>query len=351
MSESALVSDVIEHSPLVSLEDSFRPFCEEEDRDSFARIRHIFRNAHFYAPRGEQGACLPSCDEVFGSGADSKIDLASVSDCLSSLPTLPTVVADLLRAIDDESNSTDALARKLAVDQAMVARLLRVANSSFYGLQRKVSSVSDAIVVLGLGNVRNLTLTVSVSNSLGASSTKSGTQFNAFWRHSIATAICAEALAGRMRCNPESAFAAGLLHDIGQLVLAFHFPQQREEVRRYRHRLDCHIFEAEQKVLGLDHSQIGEFLAKRWNFPHQLCSAIAGHHDPEVMNGDPLACTVHLADAMVHAFDLADHEIEMMPRIYAPCWQQAALSWADCAAIFSEVEEGVAKFSKIIDRA
>lgn len=350
MPESLQTSDVIEDSPLVSLEESFRPFCETEDRESFARIRHIFRNAHFYAPRAGQGTCLPSRDEVFGARPDCQIDLASVSGCLSSLPSLPTVVADLLRAIDDEGNSTDTLAKKLAVDQAMVARLLRVANSSFYGLQRKVISVSDAIVVLGLGNVRNLILTVSVSNSLGASSTKAGAQSSAFWTHSIATAICAEALAGRMRCNPESAFAAGLLHDIGQLVLATHYPQQREEVRRYRQRLDCHIFEAEQKVLGIDHAQIGEFLGKRWNFPLQLCTAIAGHHDPEVMNSDPLACVVHLADAMVHALDFADHEIEMMPRIYAPCWQQAALSWADCQAIFDEVELGVTKFSEMVGR-
>lgn len=347
MSDSMQYSDVFEDCPFDSLDQSFRTSCEDKNRDSFARIRHIFRNAHFYAPRGGSGYCLPSCDEVFRGTSDCKIDLASVSDCLSSLPTLPGVVADLLSAIDDESNSADTLARKLAVDQAMVARLLRVANSPFYGLQREVSSVSDAIVVLGLGNVRNLTLTVAVSNSLGAATATTGPQSNAFWSHSIATAICAEVLAVRMRCNPESAFAAGLLHDIGQLVLAFHYPQQREEVQRYRLRLDCHLFEAEQKVLGIDHAQIGEFLSKRWNFPLQLCTAIAGHHNPEVMNGDPLACTVHLADAMAHARDLAEHEIEMMPRIYAPCWQKAALSWADCQSIFEKIEEGVARFSEM----
>lgn len=347
MSEPCDDAKVDEVTPLAILADKFRLSEGGDDFESVARIRHIFRNAHFYPPKGGRKPSLPLFDEVFGERSDFAIDLASVSDSLSKLPSLPALVSDLLRALEDESNSTELLAKKISLDQGMVARLLRVANSSFYGMQRKIISVSDAIFVLGVGNVRNLVLTVSVSSSLGNNLSNLGPRLHSFWMHSIGTAICAEALATRMRCNPDSAFAAGLLHDIGQLVLATHYPRHVEAVRRYRQRLDCYFFEAEQQVLGVDHSQIGEFLGQRWSFPPQLCAAIAGHHDPELMHGDPLACVVHLADAMVHALDMVDHEVEMMPRIYAPCWHEAGLSWGDCQSIFDEVEQGVARFSEV----
>lgn len=272
-----------------------------------------------------------SVTEEFG------LDLDTVARGIGNLPSLPAVVVELLQSLDDADADTDLLARKISRDQALVAKMLRVANSSFYGLQGKVGSIQDAIVVLGLRGVRTLASAAAVAGVFGKTSA-SGYDFRVFWRHSIGVALCARALAPRMRANAENAFAAGLLHDIGRLVLASCFPAHFKAALDYRQRLDCPLLDAERALLGIDHAQVGRVLTERWKFPSLMSQAIAGHHAPDGQETRSLACVLHVADAMVHALDLAGDEDEMAPRLQAPCWHSAGFSWRDSQEIFAEVE-------------
>lgn len=274
------------------------------------------------------------------------LDPETIARSIVKLPSLPAIVLDLLKAIGDESASADMLAAKVSADQALVARLLRVANSSFYGLQRKVLSVADAIFVIGLGSVRNIALSATMYDTLSSRLGAGHFNFPRHWRHSLATALCAEALAGKMKCSRESAFAAGLMHDIGQLVLSVCFPRHQEAVAGYRARVDCCLHEAEKVVIGTDHACIGRVLTEYWNFPSSLSEAVGGHHDPESLPGAVLPCVLHLADAIVHGLDLADNESELVPRISLSCWNAAGLSWSDSQAIFVKVDSGLAALCK-----
>lgn len=268
------------------------------------------------------------------------LDPDIIARSIGKLPSLPAIVLDLLQSMEDDSVSSELLAAKISGDQALVARLLRLANSSFYGLQRKVVSIPDAMFVLGLSSVRNLALTAALSDTLGQRSKEGAFDFTAYWRHSVGVALCARALATKFRCSRENAFAAGLIHDIGQLVLSTCFPQHMAAVSDYQKRYDCQTNEAEWAVLGTDHGRLGEALTMSWGFPPALSDAVGGHHDPERLDASSLASLVHLADAITHALDLAGREAELVPRIYPPCWNAAGLSWAESQAIFSEVEQG-----------
>lgn len=325
------------------------PDEESLDADRIERIRLIFRNIDFFPPTGGRTAMWPSVAKVLGVDAEGlRLDPAKLGGALSALPSLPMAVMESLRAADGDDMPIEVLAGKIEVDQGLVARLLRVANSAFYGLQRKVSSVHDAIVVLGTGNVHNLVLAVSLSDYAQVATPVGEMHLPSFLRHSIAVATCARALAPRIGCDGNTAFAAGLLHDVGRLVLAKHYPRHMAEVRRYQQHLDCLLWEAERQVLGIDHAGIGVLIAERWNFPQGLCAAILGHHDPEFIERTPVACVVHIADAMVHALEMSGNERKHLPRIFAPCWQAASLSWTDCQEVFAEVELGLEAFTRTL---
>jgi len=256
---------------------------------------------------------------------------------INELPSPSLVMVELLHAVDQDDSSPVALAKSISRHQSLVARMLRMANSSFYGMPGRVETIADAIVVLGLRTVRNLAVTAGLFDSLTVISAP-GFDLDNFWRHSVATALGANALARRMNLKEGSAFVAGLLHDVGRLVLASNFPEHFAAVQRYQSEYDGFPLEAEQTILGIDHAAIGSLLGKHWLFPATICNAIASHHHPVDSENDFLAGIVHIADALAHALDLAGNPTEMVPCISQCCWKRAGLSWHDSQAIFIEIE-------------
>lgn len=275
------------------------------------------------------------------TGSRWHLDAATVSSGIIRLPSVSPALADLLRSMDDEDVSAERIAAKVAADQALVVKMLRIANSSFYGLQRKVESIPDAVFILGIGNVRNIALAVSLSATMVGGQRGGNFDFVRFLRHGVATALCAKSLAGRMKCSPDNAFVAGLMHDIGKVVLASSFPEHWNEIRAYRERWDCAPHEAERAVVGTDHARIGQLLAEAWCFPQTLSAVVGAHHDPESACEEKNVCVVHMADAIVHGLDLVGDERELVPPLSQRCWNVAGLAWSDCQDVFREVEEGL----------
>jgi len=256
---------------------------------------------------------------------------------LEDLPSLPAVVMELLSSIDQEGVDISVLAKKVSHDQALTAKTLRLANSSLYGLQVKVTTIQQAITFLGFQTTRNLITAAAVTGCF-AEGQCPGFDDKAFWRHSIATAACAKVLARRMRFNQDYAFTAGLLHDIGRLVLVSSYPALYQQVLAYRDTNDCPVLEAERAVLGVDHVVAGVALAEHWNFSDTMKMAIQQHHDPEAPGAGFLATIIHVANSIVHALDLAREENDLVPAVSSVAWTALGLNEEAYLHVFRETE-------------
>jgi putative nucleotidyltransferase with HDIG domain len=247
------------------------------------------------------------------------------------------VVAELVRTFGDADVATFELAEQIAKDQALAAKTLRLANSSFYGLQSRVRTIDQAITVLGFDSVRSLVTAAGVVGQFGR--THCGPfDFTAFWRHAVGTAVCAKSLARLAGRNQEFAFVSGLLHDIGRLVLVTGFPEQYAAVLDVQLSTGSDLLPAERSVLGIDHALVGETLARHWKFPAPIQRAIGNHHAPEREDLGDIASVVHVANAIVHALDLGGEPDEQVPAIAQDAWDSLRIDAAGLCRVFAETE-------------
>lgn len=214
------------------------------------------------------------------------------------LPTLPEVIARIMSMVDDPRISAQRIGEVVGQDQSMVATILKVVNSPFYGLSSRVTSIQHAVVLLGFRSIRNMALSAVLVRTFGESSRDHRFDRTRLWRHTVATAVGARLLGEMFRtCDPEEAFLTGLIHDMGIVILDQYF---HEEFRRVLDRVTLEgktLREAEREVFGHDHAAVGMYLAKKWNFPAAVVEAIACHHEPLRARREPvLAAMVHVAD-------------------------------------------------------
>jgi putative nucleotidyltransferase with HDIG domain len=259
--------------------------------------------------------------------------VASVRD----LPALPAAVMELIQSMGNSNVNAEELASKISNDQALAAKTLRLANSSFYGMSRQVTSIADATTILGLRTLRSVATAAGVAGNF-AGVRCPGFDFNAFWRHCIGTALCARSLAQAARLEEETAFTLGLLHDIGRLALASSFADRYTQVLRYQREQDCPALEAERTILGTDHAQIGGLIAEHWRFAQGVVEAIVEHHDPKPAAVARLSDVVHVADNMAHALDLSRLEDDMVPPMSMAAWSRLALDERKCRQLFQSAE-------------
>jgi len=266
-----------------------------------------------------------------------------VALCLQQLPPLPQVVSELLASFAHEDDvDVERLAHQISRDQAITARVLRVANSSFYGLQSRVATIPDAVVVLGFRAVRSLVLAVGVNCTFFADRCR-GFDAEAYRRHGIGTGLAAAGLSEMAGSNRELAFTAGLLHDIGQLALAANFPMEYTKVLDYRASKDCSSLAAERDVMGTDHAQVGGMLAEIWHFPESLRQALAGHHEPGRAADDSLANLIHIADATAHALEFSHQPGEMVMPLDPVAWQRIGGDWQVFRSVLPQIEANFAE--------
>jgi len=268
----------------------------------------------------------------------TRLALADVLPAVNKLPSLPTVVMELLASLDQEDINIEALAAKITQDQALTAKTLRLANSSFYGMAHQITTIAEAIAILGFRTVRGLVTTAALIDTF-SNQAPGHLRFTPFWRHSIAAAVCARQLAVHLKLNAEQAYTAGLLHDIGRLVLATEFPREFEEVMTYRALHDCTPLAAELAVLGIDHATVGQVLTQHWRFPLVMQQAVASHHAPAVPEGQPLTLAIQVADALAHALDLSGDEDDLVPMVPRGAWQQLGLSDATLMTVMANSEK------------
>jgi putative nucleotidyltransferase with HDIG domain len=207
-------------------------------------------------------------------------DVRDTISKISSLPTLPTILTQILATAADPDSSAIDLGRHIASDQSLSAALLRLVNSASYGHYREINDIATAIVMLGFFEVRNLALSATCFRQFAASR-RSASDYDRtqLWRHSVASAMAAERLAKRLHVDSGSAFVGGLLHDIGKVVFDVLYPEEFQRAYQKARLEQKFIREVEVELFDLDHSIAGELLAEHWNLPHIIVESIRFHHD------------------------------------------------------------------------
>lgn len=210
------------------------------------------------------------------------IDLVGLKSKITQLPTLPTVVTKVLQLVNNPKTSAEDLSKYIENDIALSSMVLKLANSAFYGIPQTVSSIQTAIVIMGQNSLKTLVIPASMVGMFPARSAVSLVNWDAFWVHSVETAVFARAIAMRIpgSMDKEQLFTAGLLHDVGRLILNQLEPQIFESIvqdvaqgKSWR--------EAELEHLGYGSAEVGDALFESWNFPESIREPVRHQHDPE----------------------------------------------------------------------
>jgi len=200
-----------------------------------------------------------------------------------ALPACPAVVSAVSRIARDPKSTARDLGKIISTDKALTAKVLKVVNSAFYGMPGTISTVTQAVVILGFQEIKNLVYSIPSSELFKEGGVENGIDLSRLWKHSVVTAVISREIAYNIRYNlPEEAFVAGLIHDIGKVVLnKFLGPAYRgvAEMSMEDPFAEKHLA-AEKEELGSTHSEMGQMLAAHWTFPRELQDAVQFHHEP-----------------------------------------------------------------------
>jgi HD-like signal output (HDOD) protein len=222
---------------------------------------------------------------------------------VGGLPTLPQVAAEVLRLAHDPDSSLKDMAAVISKDPPLTGRLLKVANSAFYGLSQQVGNLNVALVLLGMKNITSVVTSISIFRTLKFAEGTSGFTRRSFWEHSGACGKACDLLGKECRLDLSGeGFVTGLIHDVGKIMLDAVFHNDFVRVIKLASKESLPMHQAEQEILGVDHAQIGGWLASNWHLPESIGAAIAVHHDePCDPENAPLGAALQLADAVVRA--------------------------------------------------
>ena len=238
---------------------------------------------------------------------ETAVDFESVLNKSKKLPTLPGIAIRILEAVQKERPDLQEIAEVLATDPPLSAEVLKLINSPFFGLTRKVTSVFHAVSMLGMNVVKNMALSFALIKNF-SNSGQADFDYPRFWKYSLTTAIAARMIAEKIAAeNAEDAFFLGLLHDMGLLALVRCLPDQYQLVAQESENGNCACHQAENQVLGFDHIAVGRHLVRSWGLPAKFWQAIGCHHCPERLAADDgetrsLSQVLHLATLYADMF-------------------------------------------------
>lgn len=269
----------------------------------------------------------------------TKRDPALIVRGLTKVASLPTIFVKLDEAINSPRSTNKDLARIISEDTAMAARLLRIANSAMYNFPANIDTVSHAITVIGINQLRDLVLACSVIRMFD-NLPKTLVSMESFWRHSIGCGIAARVLAGlRREANVERYFVTGLLHDIGRLIMFTELLNEYPVVFAERENSSELLFKVEQKLLDFDHAKLGGLLLQAWQLPERLAEAVACHHAPSKAKKFPIeAAVIHVADVIANALRLGSSGEKYVPPVNEQAWETTALPSTAIAAVVEQLE-------------
>ncbi len=266
---------------------------------------------------------------------------------LKDLPTLPTILVECNKLLEDPNVSANQLAKAIKTDQAVSSKVLKLVNSAFYGLSGKVGTISQGIVVLGFNTVRNIILSLSVLDLLPKDADLGEFEISDLWKHSLGCAVISRVFAQKVGIkDPEEAFVAGLLHDIGKIIIAKLFQEELVTILKTTHQEKKLFLDVERDVLGTAHDQIGGMLAKNWQLPSTLSESISFHHNGEkTMKHAKLVYTIRLADIVTRGLQIGSGGDRVIPEMDKTAWDALNVSYSDIARWVEDLDEEFDKAS------
>jgi putative nucleotidyltransferase with HDIG domain len=275
------------------------------------RLRDLPRPLHVFQLNhpGLAPALLDAAGDLAGPGQLTGQALARFNPSeLFDIPTLPAVVMQAMEVLQNPTSDAASVERVMARDPAISLKILRVANSAFFGFSRKIDTIAEAVGVLGFVNLQGMILGLGAFDSVRSGRLKLGN----LWRHSVTTATAARVIAERVGRRPDEAFTAGILHDIGKLIFAVQAGSDYQRVIDLERVAGASSLEAERALLEFTHPEVGEMVAQRWNLPPRYVAAIAHHHAPSGAGDEAaFAAIIGLANQAAHA--IADGPTGLAP--------------------------------------
>ncbi len=264
---------------------------------------------------------------------DKRGELKKLIMDTKTLPTLPGVIVKLNSLADNDRASVQEMAKIVSSDQVLSARILRLANSPSYGFYR-VSTISNAMILLGVNVVKSLALSSSIfeimeKNSVG------------LWEHSLGVGVAANLLAKKLNLPEcEEISTAALLHDLGKVIISLKCEEAEKRIGALIREQELYTSEAEREVLDTDHSEIGGWLAKSWFLPDKLSEPIACHHNVELSENHRIKTSVvHVADVLIKASGFGDSGDPYVPQIQQAAWDTLGLSRELLTEIVDDLED------------
>lgn len=276
---------------------------------------------------------------------------------VANLPTLPQVASRLIQIINDPLTSSSDIAFIIGQDIALSSKVLRLANSAFYGIPRTITSINHAIVILGFKVINTMVLSLTVFD-LFPENKKSASLFDrkAFWLHSLSCGLICKQLTAKMSrfimFDQEEAFCAGLLHDIGKVVMEQYMHEDFHKSLELAHQKKIPLFEAENHVFGFSHTQVAEWLTSGWSLPPEIELPLVHHHalihDPQYLD---IISLCHLADWLCYETGMSISKDYVPPTLDSNCLSHLMLSESDIDDIKKNLPAEIEKTSIFFDIA
>ena len=262
----------------------------------------------------------------------------------NAVPTIPLVIKKILRAVENPATSPAAVSKLVSSDPVLTAKILKVINAAMFGFVVRISSVNQAVVLLGMNVVRALLLGVSMFEMM--EQTTMG-----LWKHSLGCATVAKLLAQK-KCtlDSEEASVAGLLHDIGKVVLSVQYPKEYQMAVAAAGERSMFLPDVEMEVFNMTHATAGAYFANTWRLPEFVVESIRCHHEPCLTKTAPMhVATVHMADILVKAYNVGFSGDPFVPVVHQSSWELFDFSEAQMKDLFAEIGDAIAQIDAFLE--
>ncbi|MEW6669741.1 MAG: HDOD domain-containing protein [Thermodesulfobacteriota bacterium] len=232
--------------------------------------------------------------------------LRQIQSYISKMPSLSTTVMKVMEVCNKPNTSPNDLNRVISLDPVLTGRVLKLINSAYYALPNQITSLTRAIIMLGLNTVKNLALSAAILQSVGGKDSFRALSMDDFWTHSIAVGVTSKALSAQKRIPAslrEEYFVSGMLHDLGKIPLSNRYPEEYLQAMDLARAGESALCLAEQQIFGVDHCRVGRMIAEKWELSGVLGDSLVHHHDPDQADAEnrPVVLIVCLADCYTNA--------------------------------------------------
>lgn len=273
---------------------------------------------------------------------------------MHGLPTMPECFFRLQRVLANDRSGAGDLEHVIKPDPALTANLLRVANSAYFGCPRKVTGIRHAIVLMGTRQVYEAAASASFALVIPGNLLGYGIRASEFWLHSMSVAMLSQRLARELKLDTsEQTYTAGLLHDIGKLVIGIFLADSAKEVIHHMRQGELSFVEAEREALGTDHAAVGATLAEHWRLPREVVDVVRHHHMPDEgcpQQAQRLVDLVHTADGLAHSLGFGSDLGELARRISSGAPERLGLAPGVLERIASETTDQIWEMAGIMDQ-